>query len=294
MESINKLTKKISDYGFLVMFSHSIFSLSFGIVSMLMTYTIYPIPSPFSKVMLALLALISARTGANSINRVIDANIDANNPRTANRHIPAGTVTKKEATILSTVCFIILIITSFLINPLCGILSPVALFFLVTYSYTKRFTWLCHYYLGFTCGIATMGGYLAIRGGFYDIYPFVMFMANMLWVAGFDIIYGCQDYDFDTANGIHSVPARFGIPNALLISAVTHFFSIIFLSILPYFYTNFGIVYYITIFIIAMFLCFEHYIVRPNDLKNVKIASYGINQIVAIIFLFGCIFDLLI
>lgn len=292
MESNNKLTKKISDYGFLVMFSHSIFSLSFGLVSMLMTYLITETPTPFYKFILALIALLSARTGANSINRVIDANIDAKNPRTAERHIPAGTVSKKEATVLSIVCFIILVITSFFINPLCGILSPVALFFLVTYSYTKRFTWLCHYYLGFTCAIATMGGYLAISGGFYDIYPFVMFIANMLWVAGFDIIYGCQDYDFDTANGIHSVPAQFGVPKALVISSVTHFFSIVFLLILPQFYSGFGIVYYITILIIAALLCVEHYIVRPGELKNAKIASYSINQVVAIVFLVGCTFDL--
>ncbi len=283
---MNKILKKIETYGRLVMFSHTVFSLSFGILAMLMATKgqVY-----LSKMILALIALLSARTGANALNRVIDAKFDSMNPRTQTRHIPKGLVTQKEAVLFTIINFCILVISAFKINILCGILSPLALFFLVTYSYTKRFTFLCHIYLGFTCSIATMGGYLAMTGGFYDLWPFTLFIANMLWIAGFDIIYGSQDYEFDKSIGLHSMATKFGVEKALHISTILHILTVIFLFLTGYLYTNFGIIYYIIISVIAILLLYEHIIVTKTNFKHIKIASYGINQIVAILFLLSIV-----
>ncbi len=285
MELTNKL-KNIEKYGKLVMFSHTIFSLSFGLVTMFMATggEIY-----YLKMIYALIALLSARTGANAINRAIDAKYDKINPRTSSRQIPQGEVSIRETLIFTLVNFIIFVFFAFLINPLCGILSPVALFFLITYSYTKRFTFLCHIYLGFTCAIATMGSYLAIKGGFHDIYPFTLFIANMLWVAGFDIIYGSQDYDFDISAGLHSMATKFGVSGALNISTLLHLVSISFLYLTGFLYESFGTIYFTVVTIIALLLMYEHLIVSKTNFKHIKIASYGINQIVAIIFLFSII-----
>lgn len=276
------LIKKIDQYGRLVMFSHSIFSLSFALVSMAMASKLN---IDFKTLVYAILALMFARTGANAINRLIDAYYDERNPRTSTRHIPQGTVSKKETLVLSIVNFVFFVVFANLLNPLCAILSPVALFFLVTYSYTKRYTFLCHLYLGFTCAIATMGGYLAITGAFLNLWPFTMFISNMFWVAGFDIIYGSQDYDFDKSIGLHSMATQFGVKGALNIAILLHFVSIVFLFLTGFLYGNFNDFYYIIIGIIAILLSYEHIIVAKTKFKHIKIASYGINQIVAIIFM---------
>lgn len=287
--SYNKFVKKILDYGNLVMFSHTIFSVSFAIVAILMATNgeIY-----FEKYIYAFIALISARTGANAINRVIDAKFDSLNPRTQNRDIPKGVVSLKEATIFSTVCFIIMVLASFMLNPLCAILSPIALFMLVTYSYTKRFTFLCHLYLGLTCSIAPMGAYLAITGEFNSIIPFVMSLASMFWVGGFDIIYGSQDYEFDKANNLNSMATKFGVNGALKIALLCHIISLCALYSLAYFYDGFGIIYVIGIVIITILFFIEHNVVKPHNFSKVSFASYSINQIVAIVFMFFSVVDI--
>ncbi len=282
MAWIKKVYNKIDTYGHLVMFSHTIFSFSFAFVCLLIATN-----GVFSELKLfyILLALIFARTGANSINRVIDAEIDKKNARTSNRHIPIGEVKKKEVIFFSLICFFILVYASSKINFICFILSPVALFFMITYSYTKRFTFLCHLYLGFTCAMAPMGVYLAIKGGFYDIYPFLLFMANMFWVAGFDIIYGSQDYDFDCENGIHSMAVKFGVLNALKIALFFHIITFILLCSLIYFVSYFGLIYAIGLVIIGGLLVYEHKSISPNNLTNVNIASYSVNQLIAVVFI---------
>ncbi|MFV0520434.1 MAG: 4-hydroxybenzoate octaprenyltransferase [Lachnospirales bacterium] len=284
--ALTNFLKEIEKYGKLVMFSHTIFSLSFGLVTMLMATNG---ELPLKTMIFTLLALLCARTGANAINRVIDAEFDKENPRTTTRQIPQGEVSKKETIIFSVINFMLLVLFSFLINPLCGFLSPIALFFLITYSYTKRYTFLCHLYLGFTCAIATMGSYLAIKGGFYNLYPFTLFIGNMLWVAGFDIIYGSQDYEFDKSIGLHSMATQFGVEGALNISTFFHIVAIIFLYITGFLYTNFGAIYFTIVTLISLLLMYEHIIVSKTNFKHIKIASYGINQIVALIFLFSII-----
>lgn len=287
---LTKILKKTRDYGILVMFSHTIFSLSFALISMLLASN--GLPSP-AKVFWILLAFMGARTGANAINRVIDAEIDAKNPRTAMRQLPQGLLKKKEVLLFSTVCFLVMVIAAAMLNPLCLLLSPIALFLLIIYSYTKRFTWTCHLVLGVTSAAAPVGAWLAVTGKISWL-PLFMGAANTLWVAGFDIIYGSQDYDFDTTNGIHSIPARFGVKNALHIAALFHGITLILLIFVGFSSSHLGAIYFIGLVLISILFIAEHKMVSPDNLSNVKIASYGINQLISITFLVCGVIDALI
>lgn len=287
---LTKVIKKAKDYGTLVMFSHTIFSLSFALISMLLASNGLP---SLSKVFWILVAFMGARTGANAINRVIDAEIDSKNPRTAMRQLPQNLLQKKEVIIFSSVCFLVMIIAAAMLNPLCLILSPIALFLLIIYSYTKRFTWACHLVLGITSAAAPVGAWLAVTGKISTL-PILMGAANTLWVAGFDIIYGSQDYEFDTANGIHSIPAKFGVKNGLHIAAFFHVITLILLFIIGTLSSQLGIIYFIGLILITILFIAEHKIVSPNNLSNVKVASYSINQVISIIFLIFGVIDALI
>ncbi|QGU96731.1 4-hydroxybenzoate octaprenyltransferase [Clostridium bovifaecis] len=287
---LNKAIEKAHDYGVLVMFSHTIFSLSFALISMLLASD--GLPSHYV-IFWILVAFMGARTGANAINRVIDAEIDAKNPRTAVRQLPQGLLQKKEVIIFTTVCFLIMIIAAAMLNPLCVLLSPIALFLMIIYSYTKRFTWACHLVLGVTSAAAPVGAWLAVTGRISWL-PIFIGGANTLWVAGFDIIYGSQDYDFDIANGVYSIPARFGVKNALHIAALFHGITLVLLFIVGILSNQLGIIYYIGLVIISILFIIEHRIVSPNNLSNVKVASYSINQLVSIVFLICGVIDALI
>ena len=293
MELINApltLWKKIKDYGTLVMFSHTIFSLSFALISMLLANDGSLSPRTIFWI---LVAFMGARTGANAINRVIDSEIDAKNPRTASRQIPIGLLKKKEVVIFSVICFIIMVLAAAMLNPLCLMLSPIALFLLVMYSYSKRFTYFCHLLLGITSAAAPVGAWIAVTGTL-SWTPIFMGAANTLWVAGFDIIYGSQDYDFDTKNSIYSIPAKFGVRNALRIAAVFHLLTLIFLFVVGYLSAELGLIYNTGLIILTILFIIEHRLVSPEHLQNVKIASYGINQVISIVFLiFGIVDSLL-
>jgi 4-hydroxybenzoate polyprenyltransferase len=287
---LNKVIKKAHDYGILVMFSHTVFSLSFALISMLLASN--GLPSPY-KIFWILIAFMGARTGANAINRVIDAEIDGKNPRTAMRQLPKGLLQKKEVIVFSGVCFLVMMVAAAMLNPLCLLLSPIALFLLIIYSYTKRFTWACHLVLGVTSACAPVGAWLAVTGKISWL-PLFMGAANTLWVAGFDIIYGSQDYDFDTANGIHSIPARFGVKNALHIAALFHVITLVLLIIVGILSNQLGLIYFIGIAIISILFIVEHKMISPDNLSNVKVASYSINQIISITFLICGVIDALI
>lgn len=287
---LNKAIKKAHDYGVLVMFSHTIFSLSFALISMLLASK--GLPSPYV-IFWILVAFMGARTGANAINRVIDAEIDKKNPRTATRQLPQGLMKKKEVILFSSLCFLIMIIGAYMLNPLCLILSPIALFLLIIYSYTKRFTWACHLVLGITSAAAPVGAWLAVTGKISWL-PLFIGAANTLWVAGFDIIYGSQDYDFDTANGINSIPARFGVKNALHIAAFFHAITLVILIIVGLLSPQLGLIYFIGIGIISVLFILEHRMISPTNLSNVKLASYSINQLISIVFLIFGVIDALI
>lgn len=290
MELIKKIGKKINDYGVLVMFSHTIFSLSFALISMLLAGNG---KLNFRVIFWILVAFMSARTGANALNRVIDAEIDAKNPRTATRQLPQGLMNKKEILIFVVICFAIMVFAAWQLNTICFILSPIALFLMTIYSYTKRFTWMCHLVLGITSAAAPVGAWLAVTGKI-SLIPLAMGATNTLWVAGFDIIYGAQDYDFDTKNGIHSIPARFGVKNALHISSVFHVLAVIFLLMVGLLAPQLGIIYYGGLLINMVLFVIQHRLVKPDNLTNVKIASYSINQVISIVFLVTGLLDCLI
>lgn len=274
--------KKLKSYGELVMFSHTLFSLPFALIAMI--WAAEGLPSG-NTIFWILIALIGARNGANALNRIVDKDFDKKNPRTANRHLPKGEVKDYEVLGIVFLCFSIFILAAYMLNPLCFMLSPVALFLFIIYSYTKRFTWLCHIVLGITCAGAPVGAWLAVTGKF-ALTPIILGAVVTLWIAGFDIIYATQDIEFDRKIGLFSIPAKFGLKGALFISTIFHFIVILLLISL-YFIMNLGLIYLFGIFISAILLGIEHYIVSPSNEKKMKIASYNINQIVSVlIFIF--------
>ena len=274
--------KKLKSYGELVMFSHTLFSLPFALISMI--WAADGLPSA-ATIFWILIALTGARNGANALNRIVDKDIDIRNPRTANRHLPKGLVKYNEALGIVLLCFFIFIIAAYMLNTLCFILSPVALFLFIIYSYTKRFTWICHIVLGITCAGAPVGAWLAVTGKF-AITPIILGAIVTLWVSGFDIIYATQDIEFDRKVGLFSIPAKFGLKGALYISSLFHFVMILLLISL-HFIMHTGWIYLLGIFISAILLTFEHYIVSPTNEKKMKLASYNINQVVSVlIFIF--------
>ena len=287
---LQKIKNKVLDYGTLVMFSHTIFSLSFALISMLIAGNK---KLSFGTILWILIAFLSARTGANALNRVIDAEIDAKNPRTAVRQLPQGLMNKKEILIFVVICFVIMVSSAAKLNTICLVLSPIALFLMIIYSYTKRFTWACHIVLGITSAAAPVGAWLAVTGKI-SLLPLVMGVANTLWVAGFDIIYGAQDYDFDTKNGINSIPAKFGVKNALLISRGFHVIALISLFIVGLLTPALGIIYYVGLVIITILFIIQHKMVSADNLKNVKVASYNVNQVISIVFLITGLIDCLL
>lgn len=280
---------KLRTYGNLVMFSHTLFSLPFAFVAMLIAANGIPQPRIFIWIGVAFLG---ARTGANAINRLIDRNIDAKNPRTASRHMPMGIVKNTEVVFIVIISFGILLLAAIELNPLCVIMLPFAIFLFIIYSYTKRFTWACHLVLGITCGGAPVGAWMAVTGRISWI-CLIMGAANALWVTGFDIIYGSQDVDFDRKEGLFSIPAIFGVELALIFSSLLHAATVILLIYL-YYIAHLGWLYLVGIGIISLLLIKEHKMVSPSNLDNVKIASYGINQVVSVAFLVFSIADILL
>lgn len=284
-----KLINKIKEYGKLVMFSHTIFSLSFALLSMLLAAKGMP---KLSTLFWILVCFLGARTGANAINRVIDARIDARNPRTAGRQIPKGEVKRGEVIFFAAICFLVMLIGAYQLNLICFLLSPIALFLMIIYSYCKRFTWLCHLVLGVTCACAPVGAWLAVTGKL-SLLPLFMGAANTLWVAGFDIIYGSQDYDFDKANGLHSIPVKFGVKGALKIAMVLHIITVLCLAVTGLLAPALGGIYFAGLLIIIGLFVMEYRLVSPTNLINVNIASYSINQLVSIVLLICGVFDAL-
>lgn len=271
--------EKLKTYGNLVMFSHTLFSLPFAMVAML--WAASGIPSLWTFFWI-LVALIGARNGANALNRLVDRKIDAKNPRTSERHLPKGSVKMSEVLVLVVFCFGLYLFAAFMLNPLCVVLSPLPLLVFLLYSYTKRFTWACHLVLGVACGGAPVGAWIAVKGniGWPSL---VLGAVVVVWIAGFDIIYAVQDVAFDRDEDLFSIPSIFGVKNALMISSLFHIAAMVMLTYL-YFYMNMGWLYLIGIGMVGFLLLVEHVMVTPHNLRNVRIASYSINQVVSVVF----------
>jgi len=262
-----------------VMIQHTLFSLPFA-ASALLLETSGVLPK--DTLLWIFLAILGARNGANALNRLIDHSIDELNPRTKGRHLPSGELKRVDLWVFTIFCLALLIVSTFMLNWLCLVLLPVALAMIIGYSYTKRYTWLCHYVLGITVAIAPMGTLLAINGSFKLSY-FIVSAAVALWVAGFDIIYATQDVDFDREQNLHSVPERFGVRGGLSIAAISHLLSLILLIVWGSFY-DVGYLYYIGTALVGILLFFENGIVAPGKLTHVTTAAYHINEIVSVLF----------
>ena len=281
----HRVAKKIVYYGQAVMFSHTVFSLTFAVLAMVAAAGGLP---SLRTVLFILLALVAGRTGANAINRVIDRKYDEKNERTKDRHIPAGKIKPVELIVLTAVCYLVFVFAAYMLNPLCFYLSPVALALFTVYSYTKRFTFLCHIVLGVTCAGAPVGAWLAVTGAF-SLLPFVLAAAVMLWIAGFDIIYATQDIAFDRENRLYSIPQTFGLKNSLLIAKACHAVMVLFLIAFGVL-AGLSALYYGGLAIAAVLLLFEHRIIKPHNRKVMKLASYRLNQVVSVVIcVFGCL-----
>ncbi len=226
------------------------------------------------------LGLFSARTAAMCLNRLIDREIDARNPRTADRALPRGLVSPREVWVIVVISLALLLLAAVMLNELCVKLYPIAVAIIWGYPYMKRFTWLSHLVLGSALAIAPFGAWVAVRASI-DLPAILLAAAVIFWVAGFDIIYATQDLEFDRREGLHSIPVRFGIANALKISSLFHGATLLFLLLL-YFFSPLGRIYLLGLTVMSALLAYEHAIVKPENLKRVGVAFFNINVLFSI------------
>ena len=271
MTAIFARTKMILE---MIKFEHTIFALPFALISALLASR--PQLFPDAKTLFwILMAMIGARSAAMAFNRIADADIDKENPRTANRHIPAGLLNKVQVWAFLSVTVALFEIASWQLNRLCLILSPVALLFILGYSYTKRFTWLCHLFLGCAIGIAPIGAWLAVTGK-WNLIPLLIGAVVMLWIGGFDIIYALQDFEFDTKSSLFSLPKRLGKANSLLVSRVMHALMIgllIAIGVLA----GLHLLYFAGVLVVSGLIIYEQTLVKPDDLSKVDLAFFTLN-----------------
>ncbi len=269
----------------MIKFSHTVFAFPFALMGVVLASLASGTAPTFGQVFWICLAMVGARTGAMGLNRIIDARIDADNPRTSERHLPAGKVALSEAWLLVLVAFAVLLLAAWMLNPLCLTLAPVAIFFLALYSYCKRFTAMAHIVLGICLAAAPVGAWIALRG---DVgWPVVVLgLAVLFWVAGFDIFYALQDYEFDRDNGLYSIPSRFGIKRSFQITRLFHAAMVLLLLIL-FFSEGLGVIYLLGVVVVAGLLLYEHLLVRPDDLSRLDAAFFNMNGYISVtIFLF--------
>ncbi|WP_309118655.1 UbiA-like polyprenyltransferase [Paenibacillus sp.] len=273
---------KIKVFLEMIKFEHSIFALPFAYMGAILASIALndSLPS-WSDIGWITLAMVGARSAAMGLNRLIDAAIDAENPRTALRAIPAGLLSKKEVLIFIVISFVLLFYAASRLNPLCVWMLPVAVFFLTFYSYTKRFTWLCHVVLGLTIGLGPLGGWIAVTGAF-DLIGLVLYATVAFWTAGFDILYACQDTEFDREKGLHSIPSRFGVARALLIARGFHVVTAAGL-VAVWWMADLNWIYLIGLAIAYVVLFYEHALVKPNDLSRINTAFMTMNGILSMV-----------
>jgi 4-hydroxybenzoate polyprenyltransferase len=286
----------IKNYLSLIKFSHTIFAMPFALIGFFLgmfatgweqTRTDLAI-----KFILVILCMVFARSAAMAFNRYLDRHYDALNPRTAIREIPKGIITPKNALAFTIISCLLFVTTTFFINRICFYLSPVALAVVLGYSYTKRFTSLCHLVLGLGLSLAPIGAYLAVTGVFHWL-PILFSLAVIFWVSGFDIIYAMQDVEFDQSQELYSIPAVTGKTHALHISELLHLLSaasVVAAGKLA----HFGWLYWIGVLIFTGMLVYQHSIVKPNDLRRVNIAFMTANGIASVVFAIFVIADLFV
>ena len=305
-------TITIKNYLSLVKFSHTIFAMPFALIGFFlgMKAGLYTGQSNLNmtigwgyditnfviwqkigfKFFLVILCMITARSAAMAFNRYLDSHFDGKNPRTVIREIPAGIISKESALRFVIINCIVFITATFFINKICFFLSPVALFVILFYSYTKRFTALCHLVLGVGLSLAPIGAYLAVTGEF-ALLPILFSLAVLFWVSGFDIIYALQDEAFDKSQQLHSIPAAIGKTKALRLSELLHVLSAGFVLFAGY-YGGFGFWYSVGAGFFVCLLIYQHLLVKPNDLSKVNMAFFTTNGIASIVFAVFVLLDI--
>ena len=263
-----------------IKFEHTVFALPFAYIAMVLAAAGWP---GWWTVGWVTAAMVGGRTCAMAVNRVADRLIDARNPRTAQRHLPTGTLRVWELRGLALAGAALMFVAAGMLNPLCLALAPLALVFLVGYSYTKRFTWTTHWILGFTDGIAAAGGWIAVRGQ-VDAPAVVLWFALTVWIAGFDLIYACQDVVVDRAQGLHSVPVRFGVAAALATARANHALTAAALALLGWL-AGLGALYWVGWAAVVALLVYEHSLVNARDLSRLDVAFFNVNGYIALIVL---------
>lgn len=276
------MTQRVSDYFRMIKFSHSIFALPFAFTAAVIAADGIPAAR---QILWITVAMVAARSGAMGMNRVIDREIDRLNPRTANREIPRGAVTVAEALFFVIISFAALVFAAAMLNPLCLKLSPVAIGVVCFYSYTKRFTWLSHFFLGLSIAAAPVGAWIAIRGSF-DVSALFLGLAVIFWLAGFDVLYALQDIGFDAAHGLYSIPKRFGVGTSLILARIFHAIAFMLLLANGHFFAL-GAWYWFGMAIVAGLFCYEHALLKPHDLSKLNMAFFNMNGYISLtVFLF--------
>ena len=269
----------------MVKWEHTVFALPFAYAGMLAA----PVPFSLSNLVWITVAMIGARTAGMTLNRIIDASIDARNPRTADRAIPRGLIGLREAWIFTVAAIGLLILATLFLAPVTRVLWPLVVLGFVIYPYTKRFTWLCHLALGIANGLAPAAAWVAVTND-VSWTPVLIWAAAALWVGGFDIIYALLDRDFDLENRVNSLPARFGVGPALVVSRLWHALSVAFLVAFGA-AAGLGIVYYLGVVVVAWLLFYEQSLVRKDDLSKLDMAFFTMNGVISVIFFVFVLLD---
>ncbi|MCX8034037.1 MAG: putative 4-hydroxybenzoate polyprenyltransferase [Thermodesulfovibrio sp.] len=283
------ILKKVLLYLRMIKIEHSVFALPFAFAAAMLAAQGIP---DLKQIFWIIIAMVTARASAFGFNRIIDRKIDALNPRTSNREIPSGKIKIWEAILFTMICLAIFVYSAWMLNPLCFKLSPLAILILFIYSYTKRFTWTCHFFLGMALALAPLGAWIAIKGSFdWEIIPLVITV--IFWLAGFDTLYALWDVEFDKKFGIYSIPKVFGVKKAINIARFFHLIAFCFLIITGFIF-KLNLFYWIGMFFVAFLFLREHSLVKPHDLSKLNIAFFNMNGYISLTVFIFVAFSLLI
>ena len=276
-------------FGRMIKLSHSVFALPFAMAGVALAARSHGIEG--QQLVWIVIAMVSARSAAMGFNRLADRVMDGKNPRTWDRALPKGRIAPRAVAVIVGACCALFVFSAYQLNELCLKLSPLALLVILSYSYFKRFTWATHLVLGLALGIAPVGAWIAVTGA---IDPAMLWLAAavLTWVAGFDIIYACQDYEFDVAQGVHSIPRRFGIRPALLAARLLHAATVVFLLAVHQVFDLHALYLCGTLMATGM-LVYEHTLVRPDDLSKIDVAFFNTNGLVSVVYFVFLLGDIL-
>ena len=263
----------------MIKFEHTLFALPFAFLGAVMAAQGLP---TWWQILWISLAMVGARSAAMTFNRIVDRDFDAANPRTASRELPSGKLSVRFAWIFLVVSVVLFVVAAYSLNWLTFVLSPVALASVLGYSYAKRFTSFSHLLLGWALAISPTGAWIAVRGAIDSEVPLLISLFVLMWTSGFDIMYACQDHDFDRKAGLRSIPARFGIARSLWMARLFHIQAWVVLLIL-YLVSGLGIVALVGVGLVALLLVYQHTLVKPNDLSRMNAAFFTTNAFVSII-----------